>query len=493
MADKFHGDDQRPSGLFDGVDQEPEQLRTDLPRDRGTTPPASSETQRFDTVSIERKLSEELGISMEKFRDLTGEELPFPESAGTPPEPPAQEPWEPETPDAPIEEQISRKVQEKVEAEDAMTAARRAQEESRMAAKAAGAGAPPKKAKKTKQGGCLGGLLYFLFIVGASLLLATVGWVCANDVLGLIKDDVEATVEIPENYTLSEVAEQLGDKGIINYPWLFKLYAGFSNADEKIAPGSYEIRADLDYRAIVYAMRASSSYRSTVWVTIPEGYTLDQILETLADSKVAKLEDLKQSAANDDFDYEYLQDIPKGEKRLEGFLYPDTYEFYINENPKSALNKMLYTFDSKFTAEWREKAADMGYSIRDIVTVASMIEKESAGAEESATIASVIYNRLNSSDFPKLQIDATIQYFLPERKENLSLDDLAIDNPYNTYLYEGLPPGPIASPGFSSLKAALYPADTKYYFYILDTDGTHHFSKTKREHDEFKASLSDSQ
>ena len=176
------------------------------------------------------------------------------------------------------------------------------------------------------------------------------------------------------------------------------------------------------------------------------------------------------------------------------------------------LNRLLRNFDNRFDEDmiadiealntWLgEKLASHGYdesyiqsqylSIRDVVTVASMIERETAGTGESATIASVIYNRLCDPDFPYLNIDATIQYALGEHKAELSLDDLQIDSPYNTYTNPGLPAGPISNPGLSSLNAALHPEETDYYFYALDTDGTHYFSETAEEHQAFLDSLAE--
>lgn len=332
-------------------------------------------------------------------------------------------------------------------------------------------------------------MLYFIFVMGASALLATAGWVTANEVFGFVKPDITAVVEISKDDTISGVAEKLKDEGIINYPFLFKLYGNMSHAMDKIDPGTYELRADLDYRAIVYAMRSTSSYRATVWVTIPEGMEQDQILKLLDEKGVCAYDDLKDAAKNYDFTYDYIKELPKTDNRLEGYLFPDTYEFYINESPSSALGKLISNFDGKLTAELRSRAGNLGLTIHQAVTLASLIEKEAADDEERPVISSVIHNRLASKKYPYLQIDATIQYVLPERKASLSTEDTQIDSPYNTYKNKGLPPGPIASPGLASIKAALYPDSTKYYFYALDKDGRHHFSKTIEEHEAFLASL----
>jgi UPF0755 protein len=337
--------------------------------------------------------------------------------------------------------------------------------------------------------GCLTAMLYFIFVMGAAALLATVGWVSANEVFGFIKPDITAVVEVTKDDSLSSVAEKLKEEGIINYPFLFKLYGNISHAMEKIDPGTYELKADLDYRAIIYAMRNTSSYRATVWVTIPEGLEQEEILKLLDEKGVCKYEDLAKAAKSYEFSFDYIKSLTKTENRLEGYLFPDTYEFYINESASSALNKLLSNFDSKLTAELRDRAETLGLTIHQAVTLASLIEKEAAGDEERPVISSVIHNRLESKKYPFLQIDATIQYVLPERKANLSVEDTKIESPYNTYLNKGLPPGPIASPGVASIKAALYPDDTKYYFYALDKDGKHHFSKTIEEHEAFLASL----
>jgi len=330
--------------------------------------------------------------------------------------------------------------------------------------------------------GCFGAIIYFLFVIGASALLAGLGWLAADDVLSLTKEDIAASIEITEQDSISDIAEKLKDSGIIRYPFLFKIYAGFSNAEKKIDPGSYEVSAIMDYRALVSAMRDTSDYRSVVSVTIPEGFTLKQTLQRLADNGVNTYEKLAEVCKSYDFEYSFLEGLPVSANRLEGFLFPDTYNFYVNENPVSAINKLLANFNKKMTAELRKQVEESGYTMQQILTIASLIEKEAANDDERGEIASVIYNRLNSKSLKKLQIDATIQYILPERKEYLSIADTKIDNPYNTYMYEGLPPGPICNPGLKSIRSALGPDETNYYFYALTEDGTHAFAKTAEEH-----------
>jgi UPF0755 protein len=256
----------------------------------------------------------------------------------------------------------------------------------------------------------------------------------------------------------------------------------FSNAEEKIDPGSYEVRGMMDYRALVSAMRHTSSYRTVVTVTIPEGFTVEQTIRRLVEKGVNTYEKLADVCTNYDFEYSFLEGLPFTANRLEGYLFPDTYDFYVNENPVSAINKLLANFNRKMTAELRKQIEESDYTMQEILTIASLIEKEAANDDERGEIASVIYNRLNSKNLKKLQIDATIQYFLPERKEQLTIADTQIDNPYNTYIYEGLPPGPICNPGMKSIRAAINPDETNYYFYALTEEGVHEFSRTAEEH-----------
>ena len=358
--------------------------------------------------------------------------------------------------------------------------------------------------------GAWGALLYVVLVIGISALLAGLGWIWASDVLALNKAEVTATITLPDDiFTYTEttneegetvtvssadvgyVADQLEQNGIIEYKWLFQLFCGFTGGKEKMTAGTYTLSTPMDYSAIIRNLSAKSSARTEVTVVIPEGSTLTQIFEILEENGVATVEELTDTAANYDFKFSFLKDVlPLGEAtRLEGYLFPDTYIFYQNMDPVQALNKMILRFDEVFTEEMREEAAANGQSIHDIVTIASMIEKETTGNDQT-DIADVIYNRLynpTSETAGYLNIDATIQYILPERKEKLTAEDLAIDSPYNTYKYTGLPAGPIASPGQASLRAAMNPSGNGYYFYALGDDGEHHFFKSYSGLTSFKA------
>lgn len=371
---------------------------------------------------------------------------------------------------------------------------------------------PPRRRRRRRLG-VLGALFYVAFVIGISTFLATYGWTLANDVLALNKTDHSAVIALPEDifhiYEVKEevevkgeegetttelqtrkvydadmeyVAQRLKESGIIENEWLFKLFSAVTKSNTKLRPGTYTLDTDMDYRAVVANLGSTASNRATVTVTFTEGSTVDQIFEQLEKKGVASVEDLQEMAANHPYKFSFLQEIPLGDyHRLEGYLFPDTYDFYAGDDPKYVINKMLLNFDARFTDEMRAKVAEGGYSIYEILTIASLIEKETDGSDEK-TIASVIYNRLNSRETAgKLQIDATLVYINGGRKPVEA--DKEIDSPYNTYMYEGLPAGPIANPGMAAIRAAMNPEKTNYYYYVLNPNSNRHeFSTNYRDH-----------
>lgn len=352
-------------------------------------------------------------------------------------------------------------------------------------------------------------ILLYIVIVGVAAVGLGYGiWECAQDILAFGRSDETLTVSIQEGDTVEDIAQMLRDEGVIKYPWLFEFYCDFTDSNDTMDPGIYVISYNFDYHALVDGMIANSPNRTTVRVMIPEGATAAQIFALMETNNVCTAAELEACAANTEFDYWFLEGIPYGSgNRLEGFLFPDTYDFYEYDEPERVLDKLLSNFNKKFSEEaaaqlevlngmLAQRLANAGYdesyiaqnrlSVYDLIIVASMIEKESAGPDESGNIASVIYNRLCSPDFPCLQIDATVVYALGGVENGVTYEDTQIDSPYNTYRYAGLPVGPISNPGLSSITAALYPSDTSYYYYALDnTTGYHHFSQTYDEHNSF--------
>ena len=350
--------------------------------------------------------------------------------------------------------------------------------------------------------------IWIFVILAVGVSMGRLIWVCAADVLAFGREEKLVTVSITSSDDMDSIAQKLQDAGLIRYADLFKVYADFSHAEQKISTGTYTLNTLYDYHALVGQMSARSSARAIVEdVLIPEGYSCRQIFQRLEDRGICSVAELEAYAANGDLgDYWFLEGIQRGDKYcLEGFLFPATYDFYENSTPKQVLTKMLNAFDSYFTDElyaqldvlngqlWEIMSAN-GKSqeyieenlldLRDLINIAALIEEESSGSEESPDIASVIYNRLYQwGDTPRyLNIDASIIYAL-DGKSDLTSEDMAVDSPYNTYTNTGLPAGPISNPGLSSIKAALEPASTPYYYYVLDPSvGTHIFAKTYEEH-----------
>lgn len=323
---------------------------------------------------------------------------------------------------------------------------------------------------------------WVFFVLIASLTLSGVGWLLANDFAAFNKEPMTATVTVTKDDDLGSVADKLKDEGLIEYKWFFKLFGKVAHAEGKIGIGEHELNTQMDYNALINGMRSSSGSLAseTVRIVIPEGYTVRQIIALLAKYGVSTEEALLDAAENHVFSYSFLTGETGSISRLEGYLFPDTYEFYVNGNPATALGKMLNNFSKKMDDSLMEQVGASGYSLGEIITIASLIEKETDGRDRP-NIASVIYNRLNhvGETYHLLQIDASQIYGLGDRYTGrLTQEDLEIDTPYNTHKHEGLPPTPIANPGIASIRAALEPAQTGYYFYALGTDGMHHFFDT---------------
>ena len=340
-------------------------------------------------------------------------------------------------------------------------------------------------------------LVWLALILAIGVTAGRMLWVCAADVLAFGREDKPVTITIYESDSMESIVDKLYDAGLIRYKSLFNLYASISDAQEDIQPGIYDLNTRYDYHALVNFMSPRSS-REVVQLTIPEGYTCRQIFKLLEENRICTARDIAAYAATGELEpYWFLEQVERGsEYCLEGFLFPDTYQFYKNSSPKEALEKMLNNFDYRFSEEMRAQLDTLNanvtggnYGVREVTIVASLIEKESAAPAESPAIAGVIYNRLfRWGDTPAyLNIDASLVY--AQGGDNSTIDT-SIDSPYNTYTHTGLTPTPIANPGLSSLKAALAPEMHEYYYYVLNpSTGMHQFSKTYEEHEANRTSF----
>ena len=306
--------------------------------------------------------------------------------------------------------------------------------------------------------GCMGGILYAIFIICLSIVLACFLWMAASDVLALNKPDYTVEIYLPEEIfydkevdVLDENEEVVGTKtvraadvdkvsgilrdyGVINYKWLFKLYCAFSDADRQLDPGTYVLKTNYDYRAMVKKMQKGSGAMLQTLVTLPEGYSMEQIFTKLEENGICDKDDLYEAAANANYSYAFLEGAETGNAlRMEGYLFPETYYFYLDMQASSVINKFLSTMHYKVTEEMLQQAADKGMSFREVLIIASIVEKEAANDEERALISSVIHNRLKQNML--LQMDSIIHYGLAlagRGDETISMDLIQnLDSEYN--------------------------------------------------------------
>lgn len=293
-------------------------------------------------------------------------------------------------------------------------------------------------------------------------------------------------VSVPMGSSPAEVASILEEEGVISSALVFRLYARYTEADQNFQAGTYVFQGDLSMKDIAHMLEEGVIYKEGTRFTIPEGFNVKQIASRLENHGLAEQEEfLRLCSAYENPQFSFLEEIPLGTNyKLEGYLFPETYEVSNDVSEEEIIKMMLAQFDNYFNDEHRARANELGLSMHQVVTLASLVEKEARVIEEMPLIARVFYNRLASESYPHLQSCATVQYVLGEVKPRLTYGDLQVESPYNTYLNPDLPPGPIASPGPSALKASLYPADADYLYFVYKEDGSgeHYFSETLQEH-----------
>lgn len=341
-------------------------------------------------------------------------------------------------------------------------------------------------------------IIYITCILIVSGTLGFFGISVGNDVFAFVKDDFETKITVSDATTLSEIADMLREKGVIKYPKMFKLYTGLRHKEWKCNAGEYTVSPTMNYDTLLVSFRTKEPERTTVRVTIPEGYTVDEIIDLFVNKyNIGTKESFVDAIQNGEYDYWFVKELddnlPAGRKyRLEGYLYPDTYDYYSNAKPETVISKMLANFDVKMRTilgkDWentcKQMCTERNMSFDQIVTLASMIQMEAKYEYEYEDISAVFTNRLKNTTISggRLQSDATIQYFLEERNVDLTQADLDNPDPYNTYLYPGLPPGPITNITINAINYAFYPSSNGYYFFYGHPDGYTMFAKTYAEH-----------
>ena len=288
------------------------------------------------------------------------------------------------------------------------------------------------------------------------------------------EDRLPVTIQIRPGVSFSWVCDQLVEQGLVRDRWDLLLVARLVGLERRLPAGEVTLEPGMSLWGIVWKLRQSEAV--TVDVTIPEGLQARQIASILQERGVVDSADFMAEVA----DSRFVRDFGVDASDVEGFLYPDTYNLYYAMNARDVVRRMVERFFEVWDDSMTTRAKELGWTIRDAVTLASIIEGEIMVKAEAPVVSSVYHNRLNRKML--LQADPTIQYILPDGPRRLLKKDLEIESPYNTYRHRGLPPGPICSPGLTALLAALYPAETEYLYFVAVGDGTHAFNETEEGH-----------
>ena len=351
--------------------------------------------------------------------------------------------------------------------------------------------------------------IWLAIIVMIGVSLGRILWVCCADVMAFGKPQVTAYITVTEEDDIESVAEKLAEANLIRYPGLFQKFAEITEKADRMQLGTYELSSHLDYNAMMNNLVYTKVIREEIQITFPEGYNTAQTFRLLEAEGVCSVAELEEYAANGDFsEYWFLEGLERsGDYWLEGYLAPDTYRFYTNDDPQNVIEKFLDAFNVRFTDIMKEELVTMqeryakmlaegGYSeeyiaehpltLHQVLTVASITERERATEEECYDIAAVFYNRVTNPDILTMGSDATVYYALGDyfrEHGELTAADLETDSPYNTRKAIGIPPGPICNPGAYALYAALDPNENNYHFFIYDKENNEHqFSETYEEH-----------
>jgi len=353
-------------------------------------------------------------------------------------------------------------------------------------------------------GAIIKALVYIIAIITISVALAVFAISCANDIFAFVKEEKTVEVVIPDYATTEELSEILAEAGAINYPWLFRFYCSLKDVDTNPAynfvGGTYTVATNMNYDTLMLSFVEKMTL-TTVRITFPEGSTVDEIMKIFEANGCSSREKFIECMETYDFgaEYEFLKDIDTTDRYylLEGYLYPDTYDFYTGRSPEYYLCRLLDQFSKVFRQSGFFKAAEESeYTLDEILTIASIIEKEAYQLNDFDIVSSVIHNRLGDPEtFPNLECDSTIVYALSceagERVTEITGEDLNLDNPYNSYRNEGLTPGPICNPSYNSIACAFDPADTEveYFYFVSDKYGMMYYATTLKEHEDNIAAI----
>ncbi len=327
--------------------------------------------------------------------------------------------------------------------------------------------------------GC--GVVFCIAVVGAVLIFVDPSSIKPEQKLQPSatgeSEEKRVHVKITEGMTVAEIADILEAKDVIASSLKFRIVSRLRGYDGQMKPGTYVFFAGMNDEEVFAKLLSGEKY--LVRFTIPEGFGVKEIADRLYSLDLADREDFMKAAENF-APYGYMRKHKDVRYAAEGFLFPETYSVESDTPIEDILKMMAEEFDRRVTPAMRERAQELGLSLYDLTTLASLVEREVRYPEDRAIVAQVFLKRLQLN--MPLQTDATLQYLLDEPKEDVTLEDTEIESPYNTYKHTGLPPGPIASPGMDAIEAVLHPADTDYLYFVADRKGHNHYSYTYDEH-----------
>ncbi len=327
----------------------------------------------------------------------------------------------------------------------------------------------------------IGGVIFCIVVVGAVLIFVDPSAIEFEQKLKPQTNEdgseKKVHVKIHEGMTTSEIADVLEAKEVIASSLKFSMMSRLRGYEGQLKPGTYIFTMGMNDEDVFSKLLSGEKY--LLRFTIPEGFGVKEIAERLYELDIADKEDFIKAAENF-APYSYMHKHKDVRYAAEGFLFPETYSVESDAPIEDILKMMAEEFDKRITPEMRERAKELGLSIYDLTTLASLVEREVRYSEDRAIVAQVFLKRLKMN--MPLQTDATLQYLLDEPKEDVTLEDTEIDSPYNTYKNNGLPPGPIANAGMEAFQAVLHPADTDYLYFVADRQGHNHYSNTYEEH-----------
>ncbi len=352
--------------------------------------------------------------------------------------------------------------------------------------------AKPKKKKRRKRNyTAYGGIVIATLVLCVSILLSLFIIVVGRDVLGIESSGVEFTIYVPSGSTTDDIAQQLYDEGVIQYKDVFKLISKVKGADGSMYPGDLNVAYNMSYSDIIDSLMESRKAKQTATVTFPEGITLLSAGRLLEENNICTADEFIYTFNSTAFGFEFEKYVSSSSLKLykyEGYLFPDTYEFYVGDSAYNVVKKIKTRTNEILNADVIKLAVERGFTIDQVVTLASIVQREAGNIEQMATIASVFENRLARPDeFPKLQSDTTYSYIDDVIKQVMTVEYQDMYDAYDTYTCVGLPIGAICNPGKDAIDAVLNPDDTGYYYFCsnLETKETF-FAVTNEEHEENK-------